>query len=182
MVGRAGVDETAEYHMPGIRISFNVLKRNIAATVRENSHLEDREIRSLIYQCHSDQLIALVDTVENLYRRKILSVKNALELTRSFGSIFVRGQGKNRDNKINPISYFYGDDWHRYKKFFTVEQCIAIATIEADKPMVFKYEDKKYQAAELVEVLKATGNDDLIYEFQLSVIFGTKFISGINAG
>ena len=35
---------------------------------------------------------------------------------------------------------------------------------------------------EMLEAIKATGDEDLVYEFQLAVLCGTNVIGGINAG
>lgn len=169
----------AEHEMIKIKSLISRFKRDISASAKADSELTDRALRNVIYENHHRDIQMVVDWIQRIHRTKVITTQNALELTRLFGTFWIRGQGKNRDNRINLVSYFCGDDWKRYRKFLTVEECLAIAIEEA---MTFRYDDKKYKAAEMLEAIKATGDEDLVYEFQLAVLFGTKVISGINAG
>lgn len=172
----------AEHEIFQIKSVMARFKRELSATAKAESELDDRALRKVMYENHHRDILMVVDWIQRIHRTKVITTQNALELTRLFGTFWIRGQGKNRDNRINLVSYFCGDDFKRYRKFFTVEQCLAIATIAGDKPMTFKYEDKNYKPDELLNLLIAKDDGDLIYEFQLAVIFGTKVISGINAG
>ncbi|HFQ5875978.1 TPA: hypothetical protein ACJXXT_000242 [Pseudomonas aeruginosa] len=175
-------EQPAEHQVFQIKSLIHKVKRDISATAKAENELTDRELRHVIHERHHRDIQMVIDWIQRIHRTKVITTQNALDLTRLFGTFWIRGQGKNRDNRINLVSYFCGDDWKRYGKFFTLEQCVAIAAIVNDKPMTFTYQDKKYSPVEMAQALVETGDGDLVYEFQLAVIFGTKVISGINAG